>query len=244
MTRLPKPPNAVGEGDRRLRESPSRSRLRGARSRCRRRGRRAAPCGPTAAGCRTGQSRSPRNGRIGSDACRPACVGEVAKRRLQLLLRRLQLADQLRVEIAAAVDVANQSVACVRRLRRAPTAARSAFARSTFNRRRRSSSVARALSQLVCSVRCAEDDAIAIDLGERGQRARRLADLADVASSTAAAGDSVPGPACRCRRAASAARDGSSSSCASSSRVRSAFEASSAGDLRFHLRRLAEALRP
>ena len=104
---------------------------------------------------------------------------EVAQRRLQLLLRRLKLADQLRVQIAPGVDVADECAARLRRRARAAACARSASASSVleppaalFEGR------ARPLQLVERALTC--DDAIGVELRERAQDARRLPDLPDV----------------------------------------------------------------
>ena len=71
----------------------------------------------------TGQSRSPRNGRSGSAAGSAAAAPAANSRSvdLQLLLGRLQLAGELRVQVAPPIDVADRArcVPAPRALRRA-----------------------------------------------------------------------------------------------------------------------------
>ena len=130
----------------------------------------------------TGQSRSPRNGLSGRRGGRG---GGRRRRRasrsdgLQLLLRGLQLAGELGVQIALAIDVANRVAAG--RAARADLGARRGAPRRAACRGGgcRSSSVARVDVSSVERL-LVRRDAIAIELRERGDGARRLPEAADV----------------------------------------------------------------
>ena len=125
-----------------------------------------------------------RRGTAGA-AARPASAarragGEIAQRRLQLLLRGLQLARELRVQIAPAVDVADEVAARLRgALRRRPARFRAAARERRELRAPRLERRARRLRARRACAACV-GDAIAIELGERGDRARRLAEAPQV----------------------------------------------------------------
>ena len=126
-----------------------------------------------------GHSRAPRNGRKGSCA---ASLGtfrcQIAQRRLQFLLSGLQLAGQLRVQVASLVDVADEVGF------RILGALRGGL--RFFNRRarRRELGVAR-LERLLFLFQLRERlgvrrDAIAIEFGQRGDGARRLTEALQI----------------------------------------------------------------
>ena len=168
-----------------------------------------------------GQSSSPRNARERKAGGRSGC-GAGARRQLAQRAPAaaagllMQLAGQLRVQIAAPVDVLDERVMRSATARRAAACARSAAARSAACCPRRSSSGDPRRAVRSSTRRC-DARRSAHDRGWRwlppsatpGRRSARP-------SSTAAAGGSRPARACRARRAAHAAPARSACSSAAS----------------------------
>jgi len=103
---------------------------------------------------------------------------QVAQRRLQLLLGALQLAGQLRVEIAARIDVADEGAA---RLGRAVEG----VLRACGFRRQRAQTAAALLEGPARACQLGERalacrDTVGVEFGEHAEDAGRLADLPDV----------------------------------------------------------------
>ena len=112
-------------------------------------------------------------------SCAAGAGRQLAQRGLQRCCGRVQLAGELRVQIAALVDVADQRVASCDRLRRLRPARVRPPRGATRARVRRSSSVVRdALSS--SSAALMRGDPLAIAPGDRGHHARRLAELPHV----------------------------------------------------------------
>ena len=161
----------------------------------------------------TGHGRSPRKrpqrqrGGFGRrDSWRGHAAGHVAQHRLQLLLRGLQLARELRVQVALLIDVAHEVEARLRgALGRAPAPLRRRFAAPRGRRARSSSAGA-----------CSSARRASADATRRGRdrawpaRPRSASPGRDAADrgSKGAAADIAPGRACRSRPAARAAPAG------------------------------------
>ena len=129
---------------------------------------------------RRGRAERQRGGFGRRDSRRGRAAGHVAEHGLQLLLRGLQLAGELRVQVALPIDVAHELEARLRgALRRRLRPFRRRFAgvaRSALALARAPSRVALQLGERLLM----RGDAIAIELGQRGDGPRRLTEVPQV----------------------------------------------------------------